>query len=35
MWKKMIKAGMAKNYSWDISANAYIDLYHKALKYRG
>ncbi|MBL4852084.1 MAG: glycogen synthase GlgA [Gammaproteobacteria bacterium] len=35
MWKKMIKAGMAQNYSWDISANAYIDLCHKALKYRG
>lgn len=35
MWKKLVKAGMAQDYSWDISAKAYIDLYHKALKYRG
>lgn len=34
-WKKLVKAGMAQNYSWDISANAYLDLYHEALKYRG
>ncbi|MBL1433435.1 MAG: glycogen synthase GlgA [Gammaproteobacteria bacterium] len=35
MWKKLVKAGMAQDYGWDISANAYIELYHKALKYRG
>ncbi len=35
MWKKLVKAGMAQDYSWDISAKAYLELYRKALKYRG
>ncbi len=35
MWKKIVKVGMAKDYSWDISADAYLDLYRKALNYRG
>jgi starch synthase len=29
-WKKIQKNGMAKNYSWENAAKAYVDLYHKS-----
>ncbi len=35
MWKKIVKVGMEKDYSWNISARAYLDLYNKALTFRG
>ncbi len=31
LWKKIVKAGMAKDYSWAASAAKYVDLYHTAL----
>lgn len=34
MWRKIIKQGMQKDFSWFNSANKYIELYHTALEKR-
>jgi starch synthase len=33
-WRKIIKQGMQKDFSWFNSANKYIELYHTALEKR-
>jgi len=33
-WKKIVKNGMQKNYSWDVSANKYIEIYELAINSR-
>lgn len=33
-WNKIMRNGMAKNFSWDISAQKYIELYKKAIENR-
>ena len=29
-WRRLMKAGMAKDFSWERSARAYVELYERA-----
>jgi starch synthase len=34
-WDAIVRRGMARDFSWEASARAYVDLYGKALRKRG
>jgi starch synthase len=34
-WERIVRAGMADDHSWDVSAGRYLDLYRDALEKRG